>query len=108
MFIGNVAAKAEFGESKMGKVSLASGDHLYAGLNCFLPGQEHTAHIHAGQDKMYIVIEGQGEASAGGDIHPVSPGDMVFAPAGIIHGMKNTGDANLIVLVVFSPPPSKK
>jgi quercetin dioxygenase-like cupin family protein len=108
MFIGNIAAKAEFGESKMGKVSLAAGDHLFAGLNCFLPGQEHHAHIHAGQDKMYVVIEGQGEASVGDDIRPVSPGDMVFAPAGIIHGMKNTGDANLTVLVVFSPPPAKK
>lgn len=108
MFIGNVAARAEFGESKMGKVLLAAGDHLYAGLNCFLPGQEHKAHIHADQDKMYVIVEGHGEASVGEEVRPVRTGDMVFAPAGIIHGMKNTGGGNLVVLVVFSPPRTKK
>ena len=108
MFVSNLAARAEFGASRMGKVSLASGDHLYAGLNCFLPGQEHNAHIHAGQDKMYVVLEGRGEASVGDDIRSVCPGDMVFAPAGVIHGMKNSGPANLVVLIVFSPPPSRK
>lgn len=108
MILSNIAARAEFSDTKMGKVSLASGDHLYAGLNCFLPGQQHAVHIHADQDKMYFVIEGSGEASVGDDVRPVSAGDIVFAPAGIIHGMKNTGAANLVVLVVFSPPPTKK
>ena len=107
MFIANIAARAEFGESKMGKVSLASGEHLYAGLNCFLPGQEHAAHVHAGQDKMYVVLEGRGVASVGDESREVSAGDMVFAPAGVVHGMKNTGDANLVVLITFAPPPNK-
>lgn len=108
MILANIAARAEFEESKMGKVSLASGEHLYAGLNCFLPGQEHKAHIHADQDKMYVVLEGQGEASVGDELRPVRAGDLVFAPAGVIHGMKNSGDSNLVVLIVFSPPPTKK
>lgn len=108
MILPNIAARAAFDESKMGKVSLASGDHLYAGLNCFLPGQEHKAHVHADQDKMYVVLEGRGEASVGDEVRPVGAGDLVFAPAGVIHGMKSSGPANLVVLVVFSPPPTKK
>jgi len=107
MILDHIAARAEFGETKMGKVALASGAHLYAGLNCFLPGQEHAAHVHADQDKMYVVIEGRGEASVGGEARAVGAGDLVFAPAGAAHGLRNTGEENLVVLVVFSPPPKK-
>jgi quercetin dioxygenase-like cupin family protein len=107
MILNNIAAHAEFGESKMGKVALAKGEHLYAGLNCFLPGQEHAAHVHANQDKLYVVVEGRGEASVGDETHTVEAGGMVFAPAGTPHGMRNTGETNLVVLVVFSPPPTK-
>lgn len=107
MILNNIAARAEFGSSKMGKVRLASAAHLYAGLNCFLPGQEHAAHVHADQDKMYVVLEGRGEASVGDDARAVAAGDLVFAPAGVPHGLKNTGEENLVVLVVFSPPPKK-
>lgn len=107
MILDHIAARAEFNDSKMGKVSLAAGEHLYAGLNCFLPGQEHRPHVHADQDKMYLVLEGRGQASVGDETREVAGGDMVFAPAGVVHGMKNTGEANLVVLVVFSPPPKK-
>ncbi len=105
MILEHIAARAEFSDSKMGKVSLAAGERLYAGLNCFLPGQEHKAHVHADQDKMYIVLEGRGQASLGDEAREVAAGDMVFAPAGVVHGMRNTGEENLVVLVVFAPPP---
>lgn len=107
MILNHIATRAEFAESKMGKVGLASGGHLYAGLNCFLPGQEHAAHVHADQDKIYVVLEGRGEASTGDEVRAVSAGDLVFAEAGAAHGLKNTGEENLVVLVVFSPPPKK-
>lgn len=91
----------------MGKVPLAAGEHLYAGMNCFLPGQEHRAHVHADQDKLYYVLAGAGEAQVGEETHAVSAGDLVLAPAGVVHGLRNTGSAPLIVLVVFGPPPRK-
>jgi len=108
MVIHNAAGRAEFPSEKMGKVALASGEHLYAGLNCFLPGQAHQAHTHADQDKMYVVLAGHGEAQVGGETTEVGAGDIVFAPAGMLHGMKNTGEEPLSVLVVFGPPPKQK
>ena len=107
MLLRNVVSRAEFGEAKMGKVSLAAGEHLYAGLNCFLPGQEHHAHVHADQDKLYYVLAGSGQAQVGEETHAVSAGDLILAPAGMLHGLKNTGNEPLIVLVVFGPPPRK-
>jgi quercetin dioxygenase-like cupin family protein len=107
MILRNAARLAEFNAEKMGKVPLGSGERLYAGLNCFAPGQEHTAHTHADQDKLYIVLEGSGEATVGEERSEVGPGDVVLAPAGVAHGMKNAGTGPLVVLVVFAPPPGQ-
>ena len=107
MIVRHIERLAEFDAGRMGKVSLASGGYLYAGLNCFLPGQEHAAHVHADQDKLYFVLSGSGDAQVGDETHEVSRGDLVLAPAGVPHGLKNTGLEPLVVMVVFAPPPRK-
>lgn len=107
MIVPQITGQATFAQEKMTKQTLAKGDHLYAGLNCFLPGQEHMAHTHDGQDKMYMILEGTGEAMVGELVQPVAAGDLVLAPSGVVHSLRNTGAANLVVLVVFAPPPAK-
>lgn len=107
MILHDIARRAEFDAAKMGKVSLASGERLYAGLNCFLPGQQHAAHVHADQDKLYYILSGSGEAQVGGEARGVAQGDLILAPAGVEHGLRNTGAAPLVALVIFAPPPRK-
>ena len=107
MILTAPVAKAQFSPEKMGKVSLGAGDHLYAGLNCFEPGQEHKAHTHSDQDKLYVVLQGQGVATVGEETSDVNPGDVILAPAGVLHSMRNPGPDRLTVLIVFSPPPKK-
>ncbi len=107
MIIQNPAQKAQFNPEKMGKVTLAAGAHLYAGLNCFEPGQHHHAHVHPDQDKLYIVLEGTGEATVGEQTATVQSGDTILAPAGVLHSMRNPGPARLTVMIIFAPPPSR-
>lgn len=107
MIFHNPADRAQFSPDKMGKVSLAAGQHLYAGLNCFEPGQQHHAHIHADQDKLYVVLEGDGEATVGDQTSAVHTGDVILAPAGVLHSMRNPGPGRLTVMIVFAPPPKK-
>lgn len=107
MIVKRAAQLAEFAPDRMGKVSLAGAGHLYAGLNCFEAGQEHKAHVHADQDKLYVVLEGGGEATVGEEKATISAGDIVLAPAGVPHGLRNPGPDRLVVLVVFAPPPKK-
>ena len=107
MIVNKILERAQFPADKMGKVQLAAGEFLYAGLNCFAPGQEHAAHIHADQDKLYYVLTGEGEAVVGKETASVAAGDLVLAPAGVPHGMRNTGAAPLAVLTVFAPPPKR-
>ena len=101
-------AQAVFRPDKMGKADLASGAHLFCGLNAFEPGQSHAAHVHANQDKLYVVLDGAADVTVAGETRRVLAGGVALAGAGIEHGIENPGPGRLVVLVVMSPPPSSK
>jgi quercetin dioxygenase-like cupin family protein len=107
MIIADPRLQAVFQTQKMGKSTLARGEHLYAGLNAFEPGQEHAAHTHADQDKLYCVLEGEAEVTLDSRTDRVGTGAVVFAAAGVPHGIRNPGPGRLLVLVVFGPPPKQ-
>lgn len=97
---------ASFRPDKMGKTTLFRSERLLVGLNCFEPGQEHALHVHAGMDKLYVVVSGAGEFLLEGRSVPMSTGQLLVAPEGISHGIRNPGPAPLIVLAVLAPGPS--
>jgi mannose-6-phosphate isomerase-like protein (cupin superfamily) len=106
MFLNKISSLAKFTPDKMGKNTLVQGDFLFAGLNSFEPGQEHAPHVHEGQDKLYLVLEGSGVVQVGDKAELLTAGDAAFAPAGVLHSIRNPGPERLIVLAVLSPPPS--
>jgi quercetin dioxygenase-like cupin family protein len=101
------AEHAVFSEQKMGKSTIFESSRLLVGLNAFEPGQEHALHAHAGQDKVYQVIEGEGLFLLEGRDLPMTQGDLLVAPEGIAHGVRNTGTGRLIVLAILAPAPRK-
>ena len=107
MIVKHFAAQAKFSPEKMVKTDITHGDSLFAGLNCFEPGQQHAAHSHAGQDKLYVVIEGDAEIQVGNEKQLVSTGGGAFAPSGVVHSVRNCGEKRLIVLAVLAPPPPR-
>jgi quercetin dioxygenase-like cupin family protein len=107
MIVKQLAGLAEFSSEKMGKATIVSGETLFAGLNCFEPGQEHAAHAHSGQDKLYVVLEGEAEIEVGGEKQLVTAGGGAFAPSGVVHSVRNRGEKRLVVLAVLAPPPAR-
>ena len=107
MIVTNAASRAIFRPDKMGKADLALSEHLFAGLNSFEPGQEHQLHTHAGQDKLYFVLQGEGDVTVGGEQTRIKTGDLVLARSGEEHALKNPGPDRLVVMVVMGPPPKK-
>ena len=107
MFVRQIASLATFAPDKMGKSTVAQGESLFAGLNCFEPGQEHALHAHEGQDKLYLVLEGSGTVQVGDQSELLSAGDAAFAPSGVAHAIRNTGPGRLVVMAVLAPPPRK-
>jgi len=96
---------AAYSAAKMGKSTLFESPRLLVGLNAFEPGQEHALHAHAGQDKIYQVIEGEGLFLLDGQELPMQAGDLLVAPQGIAHGVRNQGSGRLLVLAILAPAP---
>ncbi len=107
-FAKNVAGLAKSRAAKMGKSDVFRGEFCFAGLNAFEPGQEHAPHAHAGQDKIYVVLEGiVGTVQIGEEVETLTVGDAGFAASGVMHSIRNPGPGRLVVLAVLSPAPGK-
>jgi len=96
---------AVFAADKMGKTTLFRSDRILVGLNSFEPGQEHSLHAHAGMDKVYHVLSGRGRFLLQGREIPMEAGQMLVAPEGIAHGIRNDAEDRLIVLAILAPSP---
>lgn len=96
---------ARYDAAKMGKTTIFESPRLLVGLNAFEPGQAHALHAHAGMDKVYSVIEGEGVFLLEGRELPMRAGDLLVAPEGVAHGVRNTGRERLLVLAILAPAP---
>jgi quercetin dioxygenase-like cupin family protein len=85
------------------KATLFRSDRLMLGLNCLSPGQEQRAHTHDGQDKFYFVVEGVGDFVVGDEHKRAETGMVIWAPAGVTHGVTNAGSTRLVLLVGIAP-----
>src|SRR3954470_17683075 len=96
---------AEWRSDKMSKTTLFESARLLVGLNAFEPGQSHALHSHAGMDKVYHVVEGRGVFLLHDREVPMRAGDVLVAPEGIAHGVRNPGPGRLLVLAILAPSP---
>ena len=85
------------------KSTLFETSRILLGMNCLEPGQEQKAHDHPDQDKFYMVTEGIGEFLVGDTTITASAGEVVFAPAGAVHGVRNISEGRLSMLVGITP-----
>ena len=102
------ADHAVYNSEKMGKRTLFESKHLLVGLNAFEPGQEHALHGHADMDKVYVVISGHGLFLLEGRELDMQAGEMLIAPQGVPHGIRNSGDERLLVVAILAPAPGKR
>lgn len=92
-------------EDGVGKATLFESPRLLLGLNGLEPGVAQAVHTHDGQDKFYHVLEGHGVFTVGDDVREAGPGHVVWAAAGVEHGVVNRGEERLVVLVGIAPAP---
>ena len=96
---------AVFAPDKMGKATIFRSDRIMVGLNSFEPGQEHKLHAHEGMDKVYHVLAGSGRFLLEDREISMEAGQMLVAPEGVAHGIRNDGSDRLVVLAVLAPSP---
>ena len=93
---------------KFYKTTLWQAEQMLVGLNCLEPDQRQEPHAHQGADKFYFVLEGRGSFTVGDEEREATEGSLVFAPAGVSHGVANNSTSRLSLLVTIAPPPLKK
>ncbi|NVO24904.1 cupin domain-containing protein [Donghicola mangrovi] len=66
------------------------------------PGFETTEfHVHHHEDECVYVLDGTATAHIGEASHPIGPGDFIgYRAGGLPHGITNTGDTTLRLIVV--------
>jgi mannose-6-phosphate isomerase-like protein (cupin superfamily) len=74
---------------------------LFLAYGVLGPGKVSELHIDP-YEEIYYVLEGEALMRVGDDEARVTKGDAIWIPAGDIHGMRNDGDADCVVLVVAS------
>jgi quercetin dioxygenase-like cupin family protein len=97
---------ADWHPDRMGKSTIYASPRLLVGLNGFEPGQVHALHAHTEMDKVYHVVDGTGVFLLEGRKLPMRAGDLLVAPAGVPHGVRNDGNRRLLVLAILAPGPS--
>ncbi len=90
---------------KFYKTTLFRSDALLLGVNCLEPGQAQKLHDHADQDKFYYVVAGNGRFQLADKQITAGAGAVIWAPAGIMHGVENAGNERLTLLVGIAPAP---
>lgn len=98
------ADHASFRAAKAVKVDLFRGNAMFLGLNCFEPGQAQPIHAHAGADKFYLIVSGNASMVVGDETRDAGPGTLVWAPAGVPHGVARAHERT-VMLVGIAPPP---
>jgi len=69
---------------------------MTAGSLLLKPGKSpHPPHTHP-EEEFMVITEGTGEISMDGKITKVAPGSMMYAAAGRLHGIVNTGKTPLL------------
>ncbi|MSR03457.1 MAG: cupin domain-containing protein [Gemmatimonadetes bacterium] len=104
VYLIDPVAHATFSAANGTKADLARGDCLFLGLNCFEPGQHQRVHRHDRADKFYLIVSGKARMAVGEDVFEAGPGSLVWAPAGVPHGVLEVHE-HTVMIVGLSPPP---
>jgi uncharacterized cupin superfamily protein len=62
-------------------------------------------HSHLGQWELFVIQSGEGRVRAGGLTLPVTTGELFIHPPGEPHQLINSGQTDLIVLIIADNPP---
>ncbi|WP_426670940.1 cupin domain-containing protein [Mucilaginibacter sp. McL0603] len=67
------------------------------------PGSAIGYHLQ-NEDEIYYIISGVGEMQMNGKTFPVKAGDAILTRPGSSHGLKQTGNDDLTVIIAYQTP----
>ncbi|HEY82007.1 MAG TPA: cupin domain-containing protein [Dehalococcoidia bacterium] len=79
---------------------------FWAGIVIIGQGSSSNPHVHDDAEEIWYVVGGTGRVRVGEEEEEIGPGSCVFVPPKTVHQLLNTGQTELKVLAVTSPPPT--
>jgi quercetin dioxygenase-like cupin family protein len=107
MDVKAILAAARFSPEKMQKINLFETDNFFCDVYCLEPGQEQKVHAHTVEDKLYYVLDGVGTFVVDEEERELGREQVIFAPAGSRHGVRNASGERLTLLVFMTPNPNR-
>lgn len=81
-----------------------TGKHTQVVVMCIPPGGEIGMEVHPDTDQVLYLLEGSGKVILNDEEAVYEKGDLVLVNAGTNHNFVNTGDKDLKILTMYSPP----
>lgn len=103
----NVDIKKSALENSNFRKVLYTGPHSQLVVMSIPVGGDIGEETHSTIDQILFFVEGSAEAILNGESSAVVEGSVVFVPAGTKHNFKNSGDKNLKLYTIYSPPGHK-
>jgi quercetin dioxygenase-like cupin family protein len=72
------------------------------GYSVFRPGTNIKQKIHVDAEELAYVITGSGKITIKDKAYPFRPGDSVYIPPGVPHGIRNDGTKDVVMVFFFS------
>lgn len=75
--------------------------YLHMGELTIMPGKEVPLHVHPTHEEGMYVMDGPLEFVLGDESGTVDKGDVLLAPPGVKHGLKNASDEPRRIMFIF-------
>jgi len=87
------------GETRAGRMYV--GDEFRAVVITLSPGQAQEVHMHPATSHAWFIVSGTGGVTMeAGRRETVEPGCFLVHPRDSVHGLRNTGDENLVYVAL--------
>jgi mannose-6-phosphate isomerase-like protein (cupin superfamily) len=83
------------------RASATEENKITTGISIYPEGTGAPLHLH-NCDEHVTLLEGSGDVEIAGHVTPLEPPDTTYIGAGIEHAFRNTGNAPMTILWVYS------
>ncbi len=101
-FVDNIEKLTK--ENNFFREVLFTGKYCQLVVMCLKPGEEIGKEVHEDVDQFFRIDGGVGEVFIDGETKEIKDGFAVVVPAGSEHNIVNTGEVDLKLYTVYSPP----
>jgi len=101
-FISDILGKAK--KNNFFRQVLVNGKHTQIVIMSIPPGGEIGEEVHPANDQILFLVSGEGKVLLNGKEGVFRSGDIVLVKAGTRHNFINTGDTDLKIITMYSPP----